>query len=149
MCIRDRCASLHAQPLNDRKNSSLMPVSYSDLSLPKFKFQNHTTVSYTHLDVYKRQEFLRSFKGCAWRDAHYNKDIRKELNTFNSQDRIRENVDGLLIRIGCRMADCVRKFINRSVLDKEVYQDIGRVGEMGAFPLGPEQAIRLFPGVFH
>ena len=41
------------------------------------------------------------------------------------------------------MACCLKKFGNTSLLDKEVQEDLGRVGELDGIPLGPEKVIRL------
>ena len=47
--------------------------------------------------------------------------------------------------IGYKMAGSLRKSVNRSLLDKEVEEDLGSVSEIYVFPLGPDHAIRLLP----
>ena len=51
---------------------------------------NATTVSYTHLDVYKRQEYINSVKA----------NLRSQLNNINIQ-----NEDGSVINLGKEHAE--------------------------------------------
>ena len=59
----------------------------------------------------------------------YNEDVRKELNTFNIEDRNAENKEKFITSL----TSSLQKFVNISLLDNKVQKDLGNVGKMDIF----------------